>query len=153
MILNHSDKSIHVLDHFENVLWLDDEHRFLVLVGGAGSGKAVPSTRLSRLGGFGRMAGGVVGNVMLSGARELASGKRPQMRDLMLTPGNAARVEGARVLARLADDDGEPDAVENRAGPLTVYCGLRPGYYADRLNALDRIADHAQANDTKVVWY
>lgn len=57
-----------------------------------GSGKAVPRTRLSRLGGFGRMAGGVVGNVMLSGARELASGKRPQMRDLMLTPGNAARV-------------------------------------------------------------
>lgn len=57
-----------------------------------GSGKAVPRTRLSRLGGFGRMAGGVVGNVMLSGARELASGKRPQMRDLMLMPGNAARV-------------------------------------------------------------
>lgn len=60
----------------------------------------------------------------------------------------------ARVLvARLADDGGEPDAVENRAGPLTVYCGLRPGYYADRLDALDRIADHAQTHDTKVVWY
>ena len=57
-----------------------------------GLGKSVPRTRLSRLGGFGRMAGGVVGNVMLSGARELASGKRPQLRDLMLTPGNATRV-------------------------------------------------------------
>lgn len=59
---------------------------------GKRDGRAVPRSRLSRLGGFGRMAGGVFGNVMLSGARELASGKRPQMRDLMLTPGNATRV-------------------------------------------------------------
>lgn len=55
-------------------------------------GKAVPRTRLSRLSSFGRLAGGVAGNVMLSGARELASGKRPRMRDLVLTPGNASRV-------------------------------------------------------------
>lgn len=55
-------------------------------------GKAVPRTRLSRLSSFGRLAGGVAGNVMLSGARELASGKRPRMRDLVLTPGNASLV-------------------------------------------------------------
>lgn len=61
----------------------------------------------------------------------------------------------ARILvARLADDTGEPDAVDNRGPHATmIYCGLRPGYFADRLDALEVIADHALANDTKVVWY
>lgn len=58
------------------------------------------------------------------------------------------------LLARLADDTGEPDAVENRGGgPTVVYCGLRPGYYEDRLNALDEIADYCIRYDLKVVWY
>ena len=65
----------------------------------------------------------------------------------------------ARILvARLADDTGSPDTEEPRRPGDTrtgrwITCGLRPGYFADRLDALDRIAEHALANDTKVVWY
>lgn len=67
MILNHSDKSIHVLDHFENVLWLDNEHRFLVLVGGAGSGKAVPlDTKVITPKGYVRMRDIKVGQTICS---------------------------------------------------------------------------------------
>lgn len=57
-----------------------------------GKGRAVPSGRLSRLGIFGRMATGVAGGVMAEGARRLASGERPKLGDLLLTPANAARV-------------------------------------------------------------
>ena len=57
-----------------------------------GRGRSVPSGRLSRLGAFGRIAGGVAGGVVAEGARRLAGGERPQMSDLLLTPGNAARV-------------------------------------------------------------
>jgi predicted unusual protein kinase regulating ubiquinone biosynthesis (AarF/ABC1/UbiB family) len=52
----------------------------------------VPSGRLSRLGGFGRIAGGVAGSVVAEGARRLANGERPRMSELLLTPANAARV-------------------------------------------------------------
>jgi predicted unusual protein kinase regulating ubiquinone biosynthesis (AarF/ABC1/UbiB family) len=55
-------------------------------------GRAVPSGRLARFGAFGRLAGGVAGSVMAEGARRLASGERPRMRDLLLTPANVARV-------------------------------------------------------------
>ncbi|WP_010217072.1 ABC1 kinase family protein [Sphingomonas sp. PAMC 26621] len=55
-------------------------------------GRAVPSGRLARLGIFGRMAGGVAGNVVAEGARRLASGEVPKMGDLLLTPANAVRV-------------------------------------------------------------
>ena len=55
-------------------------------------GRAVPSGRLSRLGVFGRLAGGVAGGVIAEGARRLADGQRPQLRDLLLTPGNVGRV-------------------------------------------------------------
>ncbi|WP_277969969.1 ABC1 kinase family protein [Sphingomonas echinoides] len=55
-------------------------------------GRSVPSGRLARLGVFGRMAGGVAGNVMAEGARRLASGEVPKMGDLLLTPANAVRV-------------------------------------------------------------
>lgn len=55
-------------------------------------GRAVPSGRLSRLGVFGRMAGGVAGGVVAEGARRLASGERPKLGDLLLTPANATRV-------------------------------------------------------------
>ncbi|WP_315764381.1 AarF/ABC1/UbiB kinase family protein [Sphingomonas sp. Y38-1Y] len=54
--------------------------------------RAVPSGRLARLGGFGRLAGGVAGGVLAEGARRLASGERPKLGDLILTPANAARV-------------------------------------------------------------
>ena len=55
-------------------------------------GRSIPSGRLARLGVFGRMAGGVAGGVVAEGARRLASGERPRMSDLLLTPANATRV-------------------------------------------------------------
>ncbi|KQN30475.1 ubiquinol-cytochrome C reductase [Sphingomonas sp. Leaf34] len=58
----------------------------------ASAGRAIPSGRLARLGVFGRLAGGVAGGVVAEGARRLASGERPSMGDLLLTPANATRV-------------------------------------------------------------
>ena len=54
--------------------------------------RAVPTGRLARLGGFGRLAGGVAGGMLAEGARRLAQGERPRMGDLVLIPANAARV-------------------------------------------------------------
>lgn len=54
--------------------------------------RSVPKSRGSRLGAFGRLAGGVAGGMLAEGARKLASGERPRMSDLLLTPANAARV-------------------------------------------------------------
>ncbi|PVX29227.1 ABC1 kinase family protein [Sphingomonas pokkalii] len=53
--------------------------------------RAVPKSRLSRLGVMGRLAGSVAGNVLAEGAKRIVAGERPQLRDLVLTPGNAAR--------------------------------------------------------------
>ncbi|WP_298196277.1 AarF/ABC1/UbiB kinase family protein [Novosphingobium sp.] len=61
--------------------------------------RKVPSSRLSRLAGFGQLAGGIVGGMVAEGARRLASGDRPSLPDLLLTPGNAMRT--AEQLARL----------------------------------------------------
>jgi predicted unusual protein kinase regulating ubiquinone biosynthesis (AarF/ABC1/UbiB family) len=58
---------------------------------GDGSRK-VPSGRLSRLSSFGQLAGGIAGSVLAEGAKRLASGERPRMSDLLLTPANARRV-------------------------------------------------------------
>jgi predicted unusual protein kinase regulating ubiquinone biosynthesis (AarF/ABC1/UbiB family) len=55
-------------------------------------GSRVPTGRLSRLGTFGRLAGGVAGGMLAEGARRLASGERPKLEDLILTPANATRV-------------------------------------------------------------
>lgn len=41
---------------------------------------------------FGRLAGGVAGGMMAEGARRLATGERPRMSDLVLTPANARRM-------------------------------------------------------------
>ena len=57
----------------------------------AGRYRKVPSARLSRLVGFGRLAGGVAGGMMAEGVRRLARGERPRLPDLLLTPGNAMR--------------------------------------------------------------
>jgi predicted unusual protein kinase regulating ubiquinone biosynthesis (AarF/ABC1/UbiB family) len=57
-------------------------------------GKAIPSSRLRRLGHFGGLAAGIAGNVVAGGVREIASGKRPRMADLVLTPANARKVTG-----------------------------------------------------------
>jgi predicted unusual protein kinase regulating ubiquinone biosynthesis (AarF/ABC1/UbiB family) len=41
---------------------------------------------------LGWMATGVLGGMVVQGARQLASGKRPKMSDMLLTPGNVRRV-------------------------------------------------------------
>ncbi|MGB7372789.1 ABC1 kinase family protein [Pontixanthobacter sp.] len=57
-----------------------------------GRHRAVPSTRVSRLTGFGRLASGVAGGMMAEGVRRLASGELPKLQDMILTPGNAMRL-------------------------------------------------------------
>ena len=54
--------------------------------------RAVPSGRIARLAGFGRLAGGVVGGMAAEGARRAARGERSSLSDLALTPGNAKRL-------------------------------------------------------------
>ncbi len=55
-------------------------------------GRAVPSRRATRLLGLGGMAAGIAGNAALTGAKQLASGKRPKASDLFLTPSNAMKL-------------------------------------------------------------
>lgn len=52
----------------------------------------IPEKRLSRLGGLSAMTAGVAGNMALGGLSQLAQAKRPNMRDLLLTPKNIIRV-------------------------------------------------------------
>jgi len=54
--------------------------------------KAVPKSRLIRLGRVARMAGGVAAGMLGEGARQLGQGNRPKVSDLLLTPANAKRV-------------------------------------------------------------
>jgi predicted unusual protein kinase regulating ubiquinone biosynthesis (AarF/ABC1/UbiB family) len=54
--------------------------------------RSLPRGRASRLGQFGRLAGGVAGGMLAEGARRLAGGQRPRMRDMLLTPGNFAKL-------------------------------------------------------------
>ncbi|WP_298466064.1 AarF/ABC1/UbiB kinase family protein [uncultured Erythrobacter sp.] len=54
--------------------------------------KAVPSSRLSRIGTFGKLVGGVAGGMAAEGARRLTSGEKISTRDLILTPGNVQRL-------------------------------------------------------------
>ena len=53
---------------------------------------AVPKGRLSRLSKLGSLASRVAGNMLAEGVSELAKGKRPKIKDLLLTPTNAIRV-------------------------------------------------------------
>ena len=59
---------------------------------GSGRGLAVPSSRLARLARFGGLASGIAGGVAVQGARQWARGERPQLRQLILTPGNVNRL-------------------------------------------------------------
>jgi predicted unusual protein kinase regulating ubiquinone biosynthesis (AarF/ABC1/UbiB family) len=54
--------------------------------------RAVPSSRLARLGRMGGLAGGLAGGVAWGGARALARGERPRIDKLVLTPGNLSRI-------------------------------------------------------------
>ena len=55
-------------------------------------GRAVPSGGLSRMLRLGGMAGGIAGGMLWDGARQIASGKRPGLQDLLMTPANAVKV-------------------------------------------------------------
>ncbi len=52
----------------------------------------VPSGRLTRLARFGGLASNIAGSMALNAAQQVARGKRPQAKDLLLTPANARRV-------------------------------------------------------------
>jgi predicted unusual protein kinase regulating ubiquinone biosynthesis (AarF/ABC1/UbiB family) len=52
----------------------------------------LPRGKASRLGQFGRLAGGIAGGMIAEGARRLADGQRPRMRDMLLTPGNVRKL-------------------------------------------------------------
>jgi predicted unusual protein kinase regulating ubiquinone biosynthesis (AarF/ABC1/UbiB family) len=56
------------------------------------SGVAVPSARLSRLMRLGGLAGGIAGGMLVDGARQFASGRRPSLQDFLMTPANALKV-------------------------------------------------------------
>ncbi len=58
----------------------------------AGRQRAVPKGRARRFGKFARLAGGVAGNMLAHGAAQLAMGKHPRVKDLLLTPQNAMRL-------------------------------------------------------------
>ena len=60
---------------------------------------AVPGSRGARLARLGWMATGIAGGMVAEGARRLAQGQRPAMKDLLLTPANARRM--ADQLAKL----------------------------------------------------
>ena len=55
-------------------------------------GRNVPHGRLSRLSQFGRLAGSIAGGMVVEGARRLADGERPQLRDMLLTPANVGKI-------------------------------------------------------------
>ena len=54
--------------------------------------KAVPSSRISRLGRMARLTAGVATGVLAEGVRQLSQGNRPAISDMLLTPANARRV-------------------------------------------------------------
>lgn len=62
-------------------------------------GLPIPSGRLNRMMLLGGMTTAIAGNMALRGGKELISGNRPELRDLLLTPSNAARL--ANYLARM----------------------------------------------------
>ena len=54
--------------------------------------RRIPESRLGRLMHLGRLAGGIAGDALSEGARQLGQGRRPSLGDLLLTPANARRL-------------------------------------------------------------
>ena len=54
--------------------------------------RAVPTGRVSRISKLGSLATRVAGNMLANGVTQLAKGQRPAIKDLLLTPANAARI-------------------------------------------------------------
>ncbi len=80
------------------------------------SGKAVPTSRISRFSKMGSLAARVTSNVVANGAMKLLSGERPSLKSLVLTPSNITRItdqlanmRGAamKIGQLLSIDDGE----------------------------------------------
>lgn len=57
-----------------------------------GQARPVPASRIARLTRLGSMTAGVASNMAVQGLGQLGQGKRPAMRDLLLTPANVRRV-------------------------------------------------------------
>lgn len=62
-------------------------------------GVRIPTNRWGRMARMGGLTAGIAGNVAARGSLELLQGRRPQLADLLLTPGNVSRV--ADQLARM----------------------------------------------------
>ncbi|WP_394222184.1 ABC1 kinase family protein [Alteromonas gracilis] len=54
--------------------------------------KAVPSSRLSRIGKLGTLAGKIAGNVVTQGAGQMLKGEKPVLSSLLLTPKNISNI-------------------------------------------------------------
>lgn len=54
--------------------------------------KAIPSSRLSRIGRLGALAGKIAGNVVSQGAGQLLRGEKPALASLLLTPKNISNI-------------------------------------------------------------
>jgi predicted unusual protein kinase regulating ubiquinone biosynthesis (AarF/ABC1/UbiB family) len=54
--------------------------------------RRLTTSRAGRLSQLGRLAGSLAGGALAEGARQLASGRRPTLGDMLLTPGNAHRL-------------------------------------------------------------
>ena len=54
--------------------------------------RAVPTSRLGRFTRVAKLAGSVAGGMLAEGSRQIAAGKRPSAKDMLLTPANARRV-------------------------------------------------------------
>ncbi|MEM8819174.1 MAG: AarF/ABC1/UbiB kinase family protein, partial [Pseudomonadota bacterium] len=63
------------------------------------AGRSVPAGRIARVAGLGGTVGGIAANMAARGIGEIAQGRRPAFRDLLLTPGNIGRLTDE--LARL----------------------------------------------------
>lgn len=55
-------------------------------------GRMVPSGRLSRLMRMGSLTAGIGGRVLIDGTVQMATGQRPRLQDLLLTPTNARKI-------------------------------------------------------------
>ena len=53
---------------------------------------SVPSGRLARLANIGTLTVSVAGSMALGGVKQLGKGKRPSLRNLLLTPANFERI-------------------------------------------------------------
>ena len=107
-------------------------------------GLSVPSGRVSRLARFVSLASGVAGGMVLDGARQLASGKRPSVQDLLLTPANALKV--AHQLAHLRG------AAMKVGQLLSMDAGdILPRELADILGRLRSDAHHVPQHQVRAV--